>query len=239
MGVWTPLLTSLILVGATAPASAADDPIDRRIIVQWAPGTPASARADARTEAGAVDTADLGSHRFQVITLSEGQSVAESLRTLRSDPAVASATRDGFAELHANPPDDPLFGQLWGLRNTGQGVRSPFPPVLALAGADIDVLGAWDRTIGDPATLVAVLDSGYRLGHPDLSGAVWSNAADAPDGVDNDGNGIVDDSHGVDYAGVNVDAPAVDGDPTDNSAAGSLGSPSAPRCCRCGCVGGR
>ena len=223
MGVWTPLLTSLILVGAPAPASAANDPIDRRIIVQWAPGTPASVRADARAEAGAVDTADLGSRRFQVITLSEGQFVAESLRTLRSDPAVASATRDGFAELHANPPDDPLFGQLWGLRNTGQGVRSPFPPVLALAGADIDVLGAWDRTIGDPATLVAVLDSGYRLGHPDLSGAVWSNAADAPDGVDNDGNGIVDDSHGVDYAGVNVDAPAVDGDPTDNSAGGGHG----------------
>lgn len=231
------LLAGLVLVGATVPAAAQDDPgasfeqPDRpvgaaepeppqtRIVVQWRPGADPAQRSGAREDAGTTGSTNLGSRQFQALRLSEGQSVTAALKVLRADPAVVVATRDGYARLHA-PPGDPLFGQLWGLRNTGQSVRDIFLPV---PGADIDAVAAWDKVIGDPGVLVADLDSGYRPAHPDLAAPVWSNPVDPPDGADNDGNGIVDDSHGVDYVGVNADSPTVDGDPADNSPGGGHG----------------
>ena len=53
-------------------------------------------------------------------------------------------------------------------------------------------VAAWDRTAG-PSTVVADLDSGYRFDAPDLAPVAWTNPADPANGVDDDGNGIVDD----------------------------------------------
>ena len=88
--------------------------------------------------------------------------------------------------------NDPGFSQLWGLHNTGQsGGRID---------ADIDAPEAWDITRGNGSVVVGVIDSGVDYNHPDLAGAIWSNPGEiAGDGIDNDGNGYVDDVRGWNF----------------------------------------
>lgn len=197
-----------------APGASAVVYSPDRVIVQWAAGASPAERQAARAEADVDFTADLGSRRFQLVETESGQRPREAIRELRADPAVVLAERDGFATADA-VPDDPLFGQLWGLRNTGQGVWGVGD---AVTGADIDALGAWGRTLGTPETIVAVLDSGYRFEHPDLAGTAWTNPEEiSGNGIDDDENGIVDDVRGADFVGSDPQAPAVDGDPTDDN----------------------
>ena len=77
------------------------------------------------------------------------------------------------------------------------------------------LFNAWKRApkLGE-GVLVAVLDSGLSLDHPEFAGRIWDNPQDPRDGVDNDHNGYVDDSQGVNFASGN-------GDPTDLSGHGT------------------
>ncbi|NIR36683.1 MAG: peptidase S8, partial [Actinobacteria bacterium] len=89
-------------------------------------------------------------------------------------------------------PDDPDFDRLWGLENTGQNGGTP--------GADTDAVRAWDVTTGSGDVIVAILDTGTDYEHVDLAGNLWVNPDEVPDnGVDDDGNGYVDDVHGWDF----------------------------------------
>ena len=183
------------------------------VIVEWAPGARPVERRAARANAGVDFSRDLGDRRFQLVEPEPGQTPGEAVRELEGDPGVILAERDGYARELA-VPDDPLFGQLWALHNTGLGVDF-FSG--AVAGDDIDALGAWERTVGTPSTVVADIDGGYRFEHPDLANVAWTNPGEIPEnGEDDDGDGIVDDVHGADFIGSNAETPAVDGDPTDD-----------------------
>jgi hypothetical protein len=97
-----------------------------------------------------------------------------------------------FAEQFANFPNDPMFNQQWGLHNTGQSGGTP--------DADIDAPEAWDITTGGVTALgdtivVAIIDGGCQLNHPDLT--YWYNWHEIPgNGIDDDGNGYIDDFRG-------------------------------------------
>jgi subtilisin family serine protease len=195
------------LVAPTPPPAFAPG----RAIVQWAPAADRGDRAEARADADVSFAANLGDPDFQLVRAQPGQGVGAAVAELAAEPAVLVAERDGYSDP-ATLPDDPLLGQLWGLRNTGLGVAG-FSG--ALAGADIGAEAAWARSVGDPATVVADIDSGYRFEHPDLANVAWDNPGETLNGVDDDGNGIVDDIHGADFVGANGEAPSIDGNPTD------------------------
>ena len=129
------------------------------------------------------------------------------------EDAVAYYQRSGAVEYaepnyiyHATSiPNDTSFGQLWGLNNTGQTVNN----TAGTPDADIDAPEAWDITTGSANVIIAVVDSGVAYDHPDLLPNMWTNPGETPnDGIDNDGNGFVDDVYGADFV-------MSDGDPMD------------------------
>ena len=65
----------------------------------------------------------------------------------------------------------------------------------------IKAFGAWDVSQGDTTIVIAIVDSGVDIHHPDLKDNLWVNPNDPVDGLDNDGNGYIDDIHGWDFAG--------------------------------------
>jgi len=99
--------------------------------------------------------------------------------------------RNSFEEL-ANFPDDPQFGNQWALHNTGQSGGTE--------DADIDAPEAWDISTGGVTALgdsivVAIVDGGCQLNHPDIN--YWYNWNEIPGNlIDDDGNGYVDDFRG-------------------------------------------
>jgi subtilisin family serine protease len=131
----------------------------------------------------------------QHLRLPASTSVEEALALLRADPDVVYAEPNHYRSADL-VPNDPHFGLLWGLRNTGQ-------PVDGTAGtpdADIDADEAWELTTGGGGVIVAVIDTGLDFAHPDLAPNVWTNPGEVPgNGVDDDGNGYVDDVHGWDF----------------------------------------
>jgi subtilisin family serine protease len=177
------------------------------VIVQFERGVDAGDRAEVGADAGTGDGEKLGSAGLQLVQIEDGGSVGETIRELENDPAVKRAEPNGI-EWPAALPDDPLLGQLWGLRNTGQSVAG----ATGTSGADIGAAAAWDIGTGSSSTVVAVMDSGAALGHPDLAPQLWRNPGEAAgNGVDDDGNGYVDDVNGYDFIDGDADPSDVDG----------------------------
>lgn len=83
--------------------------------------------------------------------------------------------------VQALMPNDEFLADQWYLEN-------------------IDAYSAWDIHTGDGSVVVAILDTGIDLDHPDLEENIWMNTGEiAGDGIDNDGNGWIDDVHGYDF----------------------------------------
>lgn len=116
----------------------------------------------------------------------------------RNEPVLIEADMDIVGTTRAMddmPFDDPQLPYQWNLMNDGWlGER-------AVVGADINVFDAWKYTTGDSRIIVAVVDNGIRVNHPDLDGNMWVNEAEAngAEGVDDDGNGYIDDINGYNF----------------------------------------
>ncbi|MEO6462468.1 MAG: S8 family serine peptidase, partial [Candidatus Eisenbacteria bacterium] len=184
-------------------------PIEGEILVKYRPGVVGMARAEARSVLGN-GTRMLNDFEFirtEHVKLPPRLSIEEALERLRRIPNVEHAEPNYEIHLLA-VPNDPRFPELYGMRNTGQ--------TGGTAGADIRATSAWDLFTGDPNLLLGVIDTGIDYNHPDLAANSWTNALEAAGtaGVDDDGNGYVDDIHGYDF--VNND-----GDPMDDNGHGS------------------
>ncbi|MEA4848048.1 MAG: S8 family serine peptidase [Clostridiaceae bacterium] len=93
-------------------------------------------------------------------------------------------------------PDDEYYDELWGLNNVGQKIKG----IEGIEDVDIDAPEAWDITQGEDDIVVAVIDTGIDINHPELSGRMWRNPIEIPNnGVDDDGNGYIDDIYGWDF----------------------------------------
>ena len=139
-------------------------------------------------------------------------SVEEALRLYRQNPHVEYAEHNYIiyaCQIFPNDPsfdpEDPHYGLLWGLYNFGQTVGG----ISGLQGADINAPDAWEISTGGEEVIIAVIDTGVAYSHPDLGANMWTNAGEDPwidpndpttgNGIDDDGNGKVDDWRGWDF----------------------------------------
>lgn len=133
-----------------------------------------------------------GDSRVDKVEVQDGEDSSAVAARLRSLPEVEAVEPNFLVNNSQATPDDPRFTEQWALRNTGQVGRT--------AGSDVNAAPAWQETTGSASTVVAVLDSGIDFSHPDLLNNLWVNAGETPgDGVDDDGDGLVDDSRGWNF----------------------------------------
>jgi len=164
------------------------------VIVKFRKDAPASTNRVVAGIYGLAERKSLLSGRFSVMRLPDYMSVEEAINSIGTDPAV-EYVEPNYIRRAMVIPDDPFYPNQWGLQETGM--------------AD-----AWDQATGDSAIVVAVIDTGIDLKHPDLQANVWSNQMESSDGIDNDHNGLVDDIRGWDF--INGD-----NDPSDDNGHGT------------------
>lgn len=147
------------------------------------------------------------------------QTVSYSSNTLEG--AIATAAREtewaSLQNAYANPnqalnvqtlalPSDPLFADQWHLLNVGQETGNPdLQNLFGVAGQDINVVPVWNLGIDGSGVLVAVIDSGVQVNHPDLAGNISPTLRLNPiDGTNNVGPDLFDpdSGHGTSVAGI-------------------------------------
>ncbi len=130
------------------------------------------------------------------IQVPDGDDAAARVTQIRSFDKVLYVEPNYKLRLSALP-NDPDFGQLWGLHNNGDGG--------GVDDADIDAPEAWDIKTGS-SIIVAVIDTGIDHLHPDLAANMWVNPEEIADnGIDDDGNGYIDDVNGYDFGDDDAD----------------------------------
>ena len=129
---------------------------------------------------------------FKII-LKDNRDIENALSALKNDPNILFASYDSIMRT-SYIPNDPLYPQQW----HHPVIQSPL---------------AWDHTVGDPTIVIGIVDSGMQWNHPDLRENIYINWAEMPgveidwedgiiiggDGIDNDGNGYIDDVLGWNF----------------------------------------
>jgi subtilisin family serine protease len=131
---------------------------------------------------------------INLVRLNGHLSVEQAVEQAQADPRVEYAEPNYLYETNDTRPNDPRFGDEWGLMNPFSSLSSSSTP------ADIGATRAWDITTGSDDLVVAVIDTGIDVAHEDLAPNIWTNPREiAGNGVDDDNNGFVDDVHGWNF----------------------------------------
>lgn len=145
-----------------------------------------------------------GMARPQVLTLRKGEDVLTRLSLLYQESDIEYAEPDLLYSTERTLPNDPSFAQLWGLEM-------------------ISAPEAWSVTRGSPDVVVAVVDTGVDVTHPDLRDNIWVNEGEIPGNLrDDDGNGYVDDVFG--YNALSPQKPPTDDNGHGTHVAGTIGA---------------
>lgn len=198
---------------ATSHAPAADD----SILVMFKPGVTKQQRETLVRRTGAslrqldaqgrdIAFQNVAEGRIVKVRIPKGVNKDFVMKQLARNPAVEVAEPNYLVQstrAAVTPPNDPRFGDLWGLNNTGQnGGR---------AGADIKALEAWQTTTGDRNVIIGVIDSGMDYNHPDLMANRWVNPGNLP-------------GHPYGYSSLNPDRDPMDTDSHGTHVAGTIGA---------------
>lgn len=173
------------------------------------------------------ETKKIGGTHYTVLNISglvSDKGLEEVAKELMKKPEVISVEANVIYRLDEVIPNDPAFGKLYGLKNTGevQGKRK----------SDIAATMAWETSTGSKDIKVGLIDSGIDYNHPDLKNNIWSNPGEigldengkskAHNGIDDDNNGYVDDWHGWDF--IDSDNDPMDGHSHGTHCAGIIGA---------------
>ena len=144
---------------------------------------------------------EIGLDRIFLLKVDKSTDILSLTSQIKNNPSIEYAEPNYIYET-AVMPSDPSFWRQWNLHSDG-----------SLAGStsdvDIDAPEAWNTQTGSPNIKIAILDTGVHILHEDLQANIWSNPGEIPsNGVDDDGNGKIDDVNGWDFV---VDTSAMVG----------------------------
>ncbi len=206
------MLMLLAVAAAFFPLPSHASYAEGEVLVRYKQGF--EKKAQMRVQAlGVASVKNVGRTGMKRVKLPKSMSVESAIAKLKADPSVEYAGPNHILHITTVPqlfPNDDLFANgyydwifddyipQWGLYNEDNR-------------ADIHAPEAWYITTGSPNVPIAVLDTGIDFSHPDLASKIWTNPDEiAGNGIDDDGNGLVDDVHGWDF--VNWD-----NDPADDN----------------------
>src|SRR5688572_5107791 len=168
------------------------------LLVKFRDGSTAAQQSAIRQGLGAqkVDTVRAGSVKkgeLTLLRLPAGKDMAASVLALSSNPNVEHVSPNWIYQHNATNDTYVASGQLWGMYGDGSSPANQYGSQAA---------EAWSAGhTSCSGVYVGVIDEGIYYNHTDLAGVVWTNPYDAADGIDNDGNGYVDDTRGWDFDG--------------------------------------
>ncbi len=210
------LLHAMLGTGETAQAPLRpNDHVADEVLVRFKTGIAETARNSARlTVAGTRRKTFRTLEGLELIKLPSNLTARVAIEILQRHPDILYA-EPNYILRTTNVPNDTRFSELWALSNFGQAGGT--------AGADIEAVAAWDLSTGTSNTIIAVIDSGVDYNHPDLSPNMFRNTADCnSNGIDDDGNGYIDDCYGIDTA--NNDSNPMDDNNHGTHVAGTIGA---------------
>ena len=225
-----PLLVPMGSAASSAPASlghgrgvanvGAPRVASRHILVQLHPRTDkvqflANAKGQGLYRLGRV----YGSN-WLTMSIPQGAEPRQAAAAARMLQGVLRATPDPIVRINDFPPHDPMYKQ----DDDGDPSTKPCDPLWEVCDPldlvdqwglfQVEAEAGWGDQLGSPDVVIAILDSGIDLDHDDLGPDIWTNPLgvniwtnpdETPDnGVDDDGNGFIDDIHGADFCGNNV-----------------------------------
>lgn len=202
----------LLLSAAAADAQQPQRPlfVPGEIIVKFEDGVGAATKAAVLSRNGVFVIRQLRGIDALYGALPAGIDLMAAKARLESLPQVRYAEPNYYRYINA-APNDPGFPLMWGLDNTGQTGGTP--------DADIDAPEGWNIETGSHDVILAVIDSGTDIDHEDLAANIYVNPGEygvagelANNGIDDDGNGFIDDVRGWDFR-------SGDNDVRDNSPA--------------------
>lgn len=162
-------------------------------------------------------TSEFGVIQGQFVVI---DSDAKTAQLIKNDAAVDYIEPN--YTYHISAVKDADYEKQWGLNNTGRNSGTIFTP--GKKGVDINAEKAWKISKGDRAIKIAVIDTGVDYNHEDLKANIMVNEAElnGVPGVDDDGNGYIDDTYGYDFA--NMDNDPMDGHGHGTHCAGVIGA---------------
>jgi subtilisin family serine protease len=206
---------------AASPAPAAPASVPGELLVGYEPDVTATQTASVRSRVGSrllqkVVPGTAKRRGVERVTVPVGTSPAAAIAALEAQPGVAYA-EPNWILTRADASDDPSYtgGSLWGM---GGNLTVPASTYGSQAAE------AWRAgATGSSSVYVGVIDEGIDVSHPDLAANIWTNPYETVNGVDDDGNGYIDDVNGWDF--VNNDKGVYDAgyDSHGTHVAGTIG----------------
>ncbi len=163
-----------------AQKSSAKSYVEGELLVKYKNGTASAAALEMNNQIGANVVEEFPEIGWQRVKIPANLSFDKALSLYKSNAEVETVQPNYYYHL-LNTPNDAQFGTLYGM----QKISAPL---------------AWDLTTGSADVVVADIDTGLKYTHEDLAANAWHNPGEIPNnGIDDDGNGFVDDYYGYDF----------------------------------------
>ncbi|MFQ5630670.1 MAG: S8 family peptidase [bacterium] len=203
------LLLTTFIAGSVSAQTASAQFVQGQVLIKFRAGIAQAQMQSTFSNAGIAQMESFPAIGVYLCNITNQQSVETAIQACQSDANIEYAEPNYIYTKFEPPlratPNDPRFDELYAMQNSND--------------ADIDAVEAWDTQKGSRDVLLGIIDTGVDYNHEDLNANMWRNPGESGggkenNGVDDDGNGFVDDVFGWDFQ-------QDDNDPMDDNGHGT------------------